>query len=405
MLIASPAQYNRSMSSPPTLPLVTREIMIQLESMIYGGAALGHSDGKAIFVNGGLPGEVVRVAIDEERAKFARGHVVAIDTPSTERVLPRCPYFGFTERACGGCQWQHIAYEAQLRFKRDIVREQLQRLGRIVQPPVRDTIASPQVWHYRNHAQFQRAADGTIGFKAARSQRVIALDDCFIIAAPLRAWLQDRSRIAGAPQPDRLSVRCSENPERLGGALAFQLRDAELRVSADSFFQVNSALLATLIAEVLRRMDVQPTDTVLDAYCGVGLFSLFLTERAAQVWGIESSASAVADWRFNLREYPQARIWAGLVEQMLPTLSRPIHAAVVDPPRAGCGPQAIQAVVAQQIDRVVYVSCDPSTLARDVRQLIDGGYRLIDAQPIDLFPHTYHIETVALLQRADQAIL
>ena len=137
----------------------------------------------------------------------------------------------------------------------------------------------------------------------------------------------------------------------------------------------------------------------------MGLFSRVLAPHAAKLWGIESDTSAVSDWRFNLRAYPHARLRVGQVEKVLPALPGPIQAAVLDPPRAGCGSHVVAAVIAQRINRVVYVSCDPATLARDVRQLIDGGYQLIDAQPIDLFPHTYHVETIVLLKQADEAIL
>jgi len=137
----------------------------------------------------------------------------------------------------------------------------------------------------------------------------------------------------------------------------------------------------------------------------VGLFSRFLAPRVERVIGVEASASAVCDFRLNLAGFDRVEIQPGLVEELLAQFTLPLHAAIMDPPRAGCGPRVIEAIVARQIDRVVYVSCDPATLARDVRQLIDGGYDLIDAQPIDLFPQTYHLETVALLRRAVRAIL
>ena len=178
-----------------------------------------------------------------------------------------------------------------------------------------------------------------------------------------------------------------------------------MRVSDESFFQVNTALIETLIDQVLAKVDPQPADTILDAYCGVGLFSRFLAPHAKRIIGVEASAGAVRDFRVNLADFDRVEVQHGLVEKVLSRLRLPLHAAVMDPPRAGCGPRVIEAVVARQIDRVVLVSCDPATLARDVQQLIAGGYQLIDVQPIDLFPHTYHVETVVLLRRADRAIL
>jgi 23S rRNA (uracil1939-C5)-methyltransferase len=380
------------------------EMILRLTAMTYGGAALGRHAGKAIFVTGGLPGELVRVVIEDDRPRFARGRVVDVIEPSPDRVVPRCPHFGFDAAACGGCQWQHIDYAAQLRYKTAIVREQLQRLGRVSDPPVRDIIPSPRQWQYRNHAQFHFAADGRPGFQAAQSHRLVTIEECPVVEPPLAEWLRSNQR--AAHQTDRFSVRQGTlRADRVSGATMFHIRDATLRVSDDSFFQVNTSLIETLIDHVLTQLEPQAHETILDAYCGVGLFSRFLAPRVARVIGVEASASAVDDFRVNLAGYDRVEVQQGLVEEVLSQLVTSLDAAIMDPPRAGCGPRVIEAVVARQIDRVVYVSCDPATLARDVRQLIDGGYDLIDVQPIDLFPQTYHLETVALLRRAVRAIL
>jgi 23S rRNA (uracil1939-C5)-methyltransferase len=381
----------------------TREITLQLDTMAYGGEALGRHAGKAIFVTGALPGEVVRLAVVDERARFARGRVIEVIEASPDRVVPRCPHFGFDSTSCGGCQWQHAAYAAQLRYKTAIVREQLQRLGGVLNPPVRDIIPSPAIWQYRNHAQFHFTADGRPGFQAARTHRVVAIDECHVIEPPLATWLQ--SNQPAETQADRLSVRSGARSDRLSGATEFRVKAATLRVSGGSFFQVNTSLIETLIDQVLTGLEPQPAETILDAYCGVGLFSRFLAPRVSRVIGIESSASAVDDFRANLAAFDHVEVHHGRVEEVLAQLAEPLHAAVLDPPRAGCGPRVIEAVIARKIGRLVVVSCDPATLARDARQLIDGGYDLLDVQPIDLFPHSYHIETVALLRRANRAIL
>ncbi len=380
------------------------EITLRLETMAYGGEALGRVEGKAVFVRGGLPGETVRARIDDDRRRFARAHVIDVIDPSPDRIAPRCLHFGFSAAACGGCHWQHITYEAQLRFKTAIVREQLQRLGGLGDPPVRDIIPSPDVWAYRNHAQFHIAPGGRPGFRAAHGQRVVALTECHVIAPPLQAWLQANRSV---DQTDRrISVRCSnapdgpELPDRFAPATTFVLKGVPLRVSAESFFQVNTALVEMLIDQVLDNLQLRGGETVLDAYGGVGLFSRFIAPRAKHVIGIESSRSASADAQYNLAAFDHVEWRSGLVEEVLPTLPGSIDAAVLDPPRAGCAPVVLEALSARQIDRVVYVSCDPSTLARDVKRLTAHGYRLIAAQPIDLFPHTYHVETIAVLQSA-----
>jgi 23S rRNA (uracil1939-C5)-methyltransferase len=387
----------------PVSPPLPGQVVLRLSAMANGGEALGQHAGKVIFVTGGLPGDLVRVVIDDDRARFARGHVLDVIEPAPDRVAARCPHFGFTSAACGGCQWQHIDYAAQLRYKTAIVREQLQRLGRVPNPPVRDMIPSPAIWQYRNHAQFHLTGDARPGFQAARSHRVVPIEDCCVLEPPLAAWLQSNQH--SCLQADRLDVRFGNAPDRLGGATTFRLKAVDLRVSDESFFQVNTSLIDTLIDQVLVKCDPQSTDTILDAYCGVGLFSRFLAPRVDRVIGIDSSASALSDFRVNLASFDRVEAYQGRVEKILPQLQTPLHAVVVDPPRSGCGRRVIEAIVARQIDRVVYVSCDPATLARDVRQLLAGGYDLIEAQPVDLFPQTYHIETIALLRRPNRAIL
>lgn len=373
----------------------SESVTVRLDTMTYGGEALGRLDGRAVFVTGGLPGEVVRVAITEARQNFARGRVLEVIEPSPDRTSPRCPHFGFDAQACGGCHWQHIDYAAQLRFKRDIVRDQLRRLGKIDAAPVRDTLPSPNVWAYRNHAQFSFTPIGLPGFQAARSHRTVPIRECAIVEPEIAAWLSAHQH-SGEAARQRISVR---------SRTTFRVHETELRVSDESFFQVNTSLIETLVDEVLHRLDLRGPETVLDAYCGAGLFSRFIAPRAARVIGIEFSRSAVADARLNLAGFDHVELHTGAVEDVLPRLTEPIDALVVDPPRAGCAPAVMQAVIARQIDRVVYVSCDPATLARDVRVLIDHGYALIDVQPVDLFPHTYHIETISLLLRSNRAIL
>ena len=179
----------------------------------------------------------------------------------------------------------------------------------------------------------------------------------------------------------------------------FHVLHSAFQVSHESFFQINTSLIETLVDLALRGLDLRGGETVLDAYCGVGLFTRFIAPMAGRVIGIEAGPSAVADALVNLAGFDNVELREGLVEKVLPSIEDSFDASIVDPPRAGCGPQVIQTLVDKQIKRLVYVSCDPSTLARDARQLIDGGYRLIEVQPVDMFPHTYHIESVSVFSR------
>ncbi len=365
------------------------DFTLRLDTMTYGGDALGRVEGKAIFVTGGLPGELVRVQVEDDHAHYMRARLIEVLEPSPDRTSPPCPYFGWTDSACGGCHWQHIDYAAQLRFKTAIVREQLQRLGHIPDPPVRDIIPSPAIWQYRNHAQFHVTPQGAWGFQAARSQRVIPIEQCRILELAVQERLSQSHQVSQIDAP-RFSVRETNFQPQVSG-IAFH-------VSPESFFQVNTSLIETLVNLVLAKLEARTTDTILDAYCGVGLFSRFLAPQVARVVGIESSRSAQADYAINLAGYANTEFQLGRIEQVLPTLKMPFDAAVFDPPRAGCGSHVLDAVVAQPIDRVVIVACDPATLARDVRYLLDRNYALIEVQPIDLFPHTFHIEAVATLR-------
>jgi 23S rRNA (uracil1939-C5)-methyltransferase len=369
---------------------MTADIVLQLDAMTYGGDAIGRVEGKAIFARGGIAGEQVRAEVIKDHGRFARARVLEVVEPSPDRVQPRCPHFGFEDTSCGGCAWQHMAYAAQLRWKAEIVREQLRRLGRISDAPVRNIIPSPDVWAYRNHAQFSVAPDGRLGFQAASSNSVVPIEVCYLLQPQILEWL----RSAGRAQPEvkRVDVRF---PEPHSTVSTFRIKAASFQVSAESFFQVNTSLVETLVDLVLARLDLHGGETVLDGYCGVGLFTRFVAPAAGQVIGVESSPGAVADARRNLAQFRHVELRQGLVERVLAALEAPVDVAIFDPPRAGCGPEVIRQIVARKIKRVVYVSCDPSTLARDARQLVDSGYRLMDVQPLDMFPHTFHIETVS----------
>jgi 23S rRNA (uracil1939-C5)-methyltransferase len=424
---------------------------LQLTTITHGGAALGRHEGRAIFVPYALPGETARVEIVEDKGRYAHARLVEVLEPSPDRVEPPCPYFG----NCGGCQWQHADYPAQLRFKAEIVADQLARIGKIVEPTVHPTIPDPSGWSYRNHAQFRPAPSGKLGFQAAasnrtrpkrrpefiegRSRRTVAIDACLIlhpILADLYASLDlDRSTEGSRQGLEgllRLSLRAGtatgdqmlvfEMADDLPPALEIDLPVScvlllsngqhvnligsnhitevvaghTYRISAPSFFQVNTPQAAHLVRFVTDYLDLQGDETVLDAYCGVGLFTAPLAERAGLVVGIELAPAAVEDLLENTAAFDNVDVIEGPVEAVLPDLDVAIDAAVIDPPRTGLDRLALDALVEHRPARLVYVSCDPATLARDAGRLMASGYRLVEVQPVDVFPQTYHVESVAL---------
>lgn len=444
-------------------------IDVELTDLAYGGDAVGRYEGRVLFVPGGIPGERVRVEVVEERRGHARAQLLEILRPAPERVEPEFPLL-----TDSGCQWQHIAYPAQLTWKAHIVRQLLVRIGKQPDALVHPTIGMPagvSPWHYRNLALFSVGPANEIGFKLTESHEVQDLETCPLLHPALdMAYQQIRARllatfgdslaqmiqgftIRGAigavamngdaaeakAVPTLLSVHARpgsdiEAPqelaqelmttapgivgviiERVGGrygrVVAGQefLTDVVLskrfRTSVDSFFQVNMVQTPVLVDRAIAMLEPMRSEVALDGYSGVGLFSAFLAQRAARVIAIESQPSAVMDARANATLNNQTNIttFEGTLERLLGQLyyrRERIDVALVDPPRAGCHPKAIQALQSLAPRSIVYVSCDPSTLARDIASLcLNNRYRLVYAQPIDMFPQTYHIECIALLAR------
>ncbi len=446
-----------------------REIVrLQLSAMTQGGEAMGRDEsGRVIFVPYAIAGEEIVSEIVEAKKNYARARLVEIVAPSPARVTPRCAHFGPPRRGeafpnavssveqtssgeqprasnplvgnasplqgCGGCQWQHIAYDAQLKFKTDIVREQFARIGKLPDAPVRDTIGMTDPWHYRNNVRFQLDAEGHLCFRALESHDLVPIKECHILhplldelfhaldfegadfdGVIIRAGTQTGQKMLilegrdtappeiAVDEPVSIAYQTPEGATTslIGkDALHEELRGRAFRVSPASFFQVNTTMAEKLVELVERYLAPCPGDALLDAFGGVGTFGLLLAPRVARVISIEESKSAVDDARANAVDLSNVEFHRGAVEDVLPNLKTKIDIAVADPPRAGLEPRALDALIAQSPRALAYVSCDPATLARDARRLIDGGYRLIETQPVDLFPQTYHIETVSWFEQ------
>ncbi len=386
---------------------------LDLTAMTHGGSALGRDAGRPIFVPFGLPGERVRVRVTRDKRSYAFAEVESVIAVSPERVAPRCPHFG----VCGGCHWQHIAYAAQLRFKRDVVAEQFARIGGLRDALVHPTIPSPDPWNYRSHATFHvtdaAVGAGRLGFVALDGHTVIPLEECHIIQPELRAWFESlkterftpgqRVRLQIGTSGERVIARTSaasaepddEAAVSSSARTHYVVKGRSFQVTGGSFFQVNQP--ETLVDLVLDRLALTGAERVLDLYSGVGLFTAFLAERARFVTAVEIYAPAVRDAESNLAGFTNVDLRVGAIEAALPRAQ--VDAAVVDPPRAGMKPKALAALVSRAPRTLVYVSCDPATLARDAKALVASGYRLLDVQPVDLFPQTYHVEAVAAFAR------
>lgn len=389
-----------------------------------------------MFVRHALPGERVIAQVTEETARFLRADAVEILQHSPDRVVPPCPFAG--PGRCGGCDWQHATLEAQRTLKADVVAEQLRRLAGIDRKVfVEEVPGAPDGLGWRTRVQFAATPSGELGFRRHRSHDIEVVDACLIahsdveaVGAESRGWKGaagveviassggDKAVVI-TPRPRRTvavpeldapaSILVNQGkgrtePRRGSGVLHEQVGDREFRVAGSGFWQVHPGAAETLVDAVLTYAQPEPGEWALDLYCGVGLFAAGLAEAVGEegaVFGLESEAAAVRDARANLRDLPQARIERGRVEEALDRFQiERADLVVVDPPRSGLGREVVDRIATLEATRIVYVSCDPATLARDLAWLAERGYRLADLRAFDAFPMTHHVECVALLVRA-----
>ncbi|MBL8153979.1 MAG: class I SAM-dependent RNA methyltransferase [Anaerolineae bacterium] len=408
---------------PPAPQPSDELITLELTGIAHGGSAIGRHEGRAVFVPYAIPGETIRARIIQDKGRYAIAQSVEVLSASPARIEPRCPHFG--PGRCGGCHWQHIDIETQLRLKEQIVREQLARLGGQPDAPVHPTLASPSPWEYRSHITVRISEDGRAGFVRTDGRTILPVEQCHIIPPALLEMLQQLEQ-RGLKPGSRWRIQMGADgvpvafPLGDGGAVAsefeaetsssgmdttadytnfrsvtYQIKGRAFRCSPGSFFQVNTPQAERLVDLVLEYAAPTADDHILDLYAGGGLFSAFLAERCRRVSAVESFPQAIDDAEANLAHLDNVRLYSGTVERVLPRLTGPFQAAVVDPPRAGMEASALKALIEHRPDKIVYVSCDPATLARDTRRLVEAGYHLDAAQPLDMFPQTYHIETVA----------
>lgn len=378
---------------------------IRIERILPGGMGLGHAEGKTVLVSLAAPGDHLRVRVEREQGNVLFASVVEILTPSPLRVEPPCPYFG----RCGGCDFQQLAYEAQLAAKAEIIRDCLQRIARLDEAPEFVVHPSPHDWRYRVRATWQIDREQQqVGYYERGSRRVCDVAECAVLLPRVQETL-DRVRATDwrefPPELKHLDVVAGEESVSLAPPFAkFETNELSLRVgnevyhyNAEAFFQINPALLPELIEFALSHAS---GETALDLYCGVGLFTLPLARRFAKVVGVEGNPVATRFARRNLDH-------AGLTNAQVITASvaegimnaKSVDFILLDPPRAGAENVVIKRMLDLHPARISYVSCDPATLARDLKKLIAGGYAIESLAGFDLFPQTHHVETVVLLRR------
>ncbi len=432
------------------------ERTLTITDLSVDGRGVGHlaDGGKAIFVPDALPGETVHVQLTESRKRYSLGQVKERLLTSPDRVTPPCPLYG----VCGGCNLQHLSYEGQLLAKRQQVVSALQRIGGIAdaQEITAPCLASPETFAYRNHAQFM-VNGAAFGFFAARSHNVVDGDTCLIQdpeADRIRALVRryetpglrqlivrtgretgesmvilavthlktaeaDLADLLHALAPEVTSLWLNEAlPDRtLTGKLwrhvaghktiTETVNGVRYRISPQAFFQVNSRQTAQLYHLVEDACALTGEENVLDLYCGSGTIGLALAPKARTITGIDIVPASIDDAKFNARQNgfsDKCSYYVGAAETVLPSLSAkaaPFDLVIIDPPRKGCDERLLQTILKLAPERLVYVSCDPATLARDLK-ILRTAYEVLTVTPVDMFPQTAHVETVVLMSKVKE---
>ena len=448
---ASPSNAPNESSSVEKISHSAQTQLVEIVKPIYGGAFLARVEGKAVFVPLTLPGEQVRIRIAQDKRGYSTAEPEEILTPSPVRIAPQCPHFGI----CGGCNYQHTGYDTQLAFKQTILRETLERAG--VQAPQEISVlaANPQSreWAYRNRIRLAFDAQGNLGYRGRRSHAVISIREC-PIAAPLlvHAALASAEIIRNlqwSPRPTEISffsnadesallasaTTSSRDPGRfehwaralaeripaLAGAeliaqapegkrmrtirewnwgshsISYRAAGFDYRVDRGAFFQVNRWLIDALVERVTAGQSGQ---LAWDLFAGVGLFARKLTSQFDRVVAVESASASKAALEHNLQGTAAEAIHAETLAFLRRHMKEKPDLVVVDPPRAGLGPDITTLLAEIAAPKLVYVSCDPATLARDLRPLGASGYQIQSLTLADLFPQTFHLETVVHLRRS-----
>ncbi len=463
-----PRQAGGQSDKPPVSK--NQEIILKITDLSHEGLGVGKYEGYTLFIADALPEELIRARVVKVNRRFGYARLLEILEPSRERVAAHCTIYG----SCGGCQLQHLSYPAQLAWKRELVTNNLKRLGGIEAVEIAETLGMAEPWLYRNKLQVPFAeSEGRLisGFYARRTNRVIDMQECLIqddvgnrinqavrnIAGEIKIPAYDPKSGQGvlrhavtrtaaatgetmlilvtnewdfagkaelverllAELPDLTSLVQNLNQRRdnvilgdefvtLAGAdvIYDELAGVRFAISPPSFYQVNPEQTRVLYEKAVEFAQLTGEEIVIDAYCGIGTISLFLAQKAKHVYGVEIVEEAIRDARINaeLNEIDNVSYVLGAAEEVMAEWQKEGTKAdviVVDPPRKGCEPALLEAIIAMGPERVVYVSCNPATLARDLGILEAGGYKTMKVQPVDMFPQTVHVECVALMSRIE----
>jgi tRNA/tmRNA/rRNA uracil-C5-methylase (TrmA/RlmC/RlmD family) len=364
-------------------------VILDVGPVGHGGICIAHApDGRAVFVRHALPGEQVRVEITEERSSYLRADAVEVVAASPDRVTPPCRWSGAGR--CGGCDWQHVALDAQRHLKASVIRDQLSRLASVELPvEVEPVPGDVEGLRWRTRMRLAVDHDGVAGLHRHRSHLIEPIGDCLLAHPDLPV-----ASVVSQTWPDTEAVD-------LVRADIEQAVGRHWRIPEGGFWQVHPGAPRALVDAVLDVAAIAPSDVCLDLYAGVGLFAGSIAPRVptGRVVAVESVPAATAAARANLADLANVEIITGRVDRWLAKAAPAADLVVLDPPRKGAGRPVVDGIAATGASRVVYVACDPSSLARDVALFAGHRYRLVSIRAFDLFPMTAHVECVALLRR------
>ena len=421
------------------------EVTLAIDTLSYGPCGIGRLDGKAVMVPNTAPGDQVMARIIESQDRYSMAELIRVLTPAQIRQPPPCPYVP----ECGGCSWQHISYAAQLKAKEQSVGDALRRIGKLADFELRPIIPSALDFHYRRRIRLQSDQDRRLGFYRSSSHRLVEIERCLIadeklnrVLDSLRHWLVDLKtpieyiEIVTGDQVNQLvgvvgavsqfessdDQRCESllsEANQFSGLIftgpawrkvwgqpwitAKLFDDLSVTVDADVFTQVNPLGNRQMLAQVLTAGDFNESDHVLELYCGAGNFTLPIAQKVKEIVAVEADRRALANGKLNAQQHRLENIvWVGdSVPRAVTEMKRrrrQFSKLILDPPRAGA--KGIETDLASlNAQKIIYVSCNPATLARDAAGIAKQGYHLETVQPIDLFPHTFHVESVAWLTR------
>lgn len=430
-----------------TRPQINQKIDLTIRDFGCNGEGVGDFDGYTVFVDAALPGERIEARLTECNKSYGRARLETVISPSTERIKPACSFFG----KCGGCQLMHLDYAQQLLQKRELVTRAIQRIGKLDDIYVAPCVPSPTPLGYRNKIQLP-VSNSILGMYAHHTHKLVPIDRCLIHCDLGEKVFQSIRRLISQTKPSNLKhllirtaihteevlvVLVTNTQERLHGmanrileqcpqvkgvlqnvnlrkdnvifgehfhtlagksSITETLSGLNFKLSAASFFQVNTLQAEQLYALALEAAELKPTDTAIDAFCGIGTLTLLISKKVKEVIGIENVIQAVADAQENalLNQISNAHFLHANAEKKMHELD-PADVVFLNPPRKGCAPELLETLSLKRPRKIVYISCDPGTLARDLAFLKERGFFITEIQPVDMFPQTAHVECVATI--------